>query len=87
MKWLSNTYDPKKRDAKYYVARLIGETQEQAWANHKQWLEGKIIGEPMASETYSVEELKAMGMVGVYSNPMLSGKDAIEYINHVLKGE
>ena len=87
MKWLSNTYNPNNKDAKNHVGRSFDETQEQAWINHRKWLEGKIIGDPMPSEAYTVEQLKEMGMVGVYANPMLSGKDAIEYITHVLKGE
>lgn len=32
------------------------------------WLADKIIGEPKATDTYTVQELKDMGMVGVYSN-------------------
>lgn len=66
MKFLSNTHDPKDKNAKMYVARLFHETQEEAWANHLNWLKGKVIGDPEATEAYTVAQLKEMGLVGVY---------------------
>jgi hypothetical protein len=57
LKWLSNTYEPDRNDHgemhKEHAARMA-------------WLEGKIIGAPKATETYTVDELRAMHMVGVY---------------------
>lgn len=35
------------------------------YSGDKRW-EGKIIGEPRATAAYTVEQLEAMGMVGVY---------------------
>ncbi len=67
MKWLSNIHDPKDPQAQMYVARSFHETPEEAWAHHQEWLKGKVIGEPQATEAYTVEQLKAMGMVGVYA--------------------
>lgn len=64
MKFLSNTHDP---HARMYVARMFDQTQEEAWRNHLEWLKDKVIGEPQATADYTVEELKAMGLVGVYS--------------------
>ena len=66
LRFLSNTHDPKDKNAPMFVARSSDETQEQAWANHLYWLKGKFIGEPQATEAYTVEQLKEMGMVGVY---------------------
>lgn len=33
----------------------------------KKWLEGKVLGKPKATDTYTVEDLEGMGMVGVYA--------------------
>ena len=67
MKWLSNTYDPTKEDAIQAVCRDIGETQQEAWKRQQDWLKGKVIGEPKATESFTVEELKRVDLVGVYS--------------------
>lgn len=67
MKFLTNTRDPKDKHAKMYVARSIHETPEEAWAHHVAWLKDKVIGEPQATEAYTVEQLKELGLVGVYS--------------------
>ena len=66
MEFLTNTHDPKDKHAKMYVARSTYETTDVAWAHHIEWLKDKIIGEPQATEAYTVEQLKEMGMVGVY---------------------
>lgn len=67
MKFLSNTYNPKLEDAKEHVVTREGETQTQAWQRHQQWLKGKAIGKPQATQKYTVSELEEMDMVGVYS--------------------
>lgn len=67
LRFLSNTHDPKDKNARMYVARRFDETQEEAWRNHLAWLKGKVIGEPQATEAYTVAQLKEMGMVGVYA--------------------
>ena len=66
-RFLSNTHDPKDENAPMYVVRSFHETQEQAWANHLEWLKDKVIGDPQATEAYTVEQLKEMCMVGVYA--------------------
>lgn len=68
MKWLTNVYDPTLPDAKLFLCVMCDETYGEVWDNYLQWLRGKIIGEPEASEYYNVEELKRQGMVGVYIN-------------------
>ena len=66
MKFLCNTYDPKRPDAKMTVHTMPHETIEHAWHWHMKWLSDKVIGEPMATAHYTVEQLKNMGLVGVY---------------------
>ena len=56
LKWITNVYDLEIRPE--YVNAYN--------KNHKSWLKDKIIGEPKASEKYTVEQLKEMGLVGVY---------------------
>lgn len=73
MKFLSNTYDPNRTDARDHVQQLSDETQEEAWRNYRHWLRGKVIGDPQPTKRHSVAELRAMGMVGVYA---LEGEDA-----------
>lgn len=66
MEFLTNTHDPKDKNAKMYVARRFDQSQEDAWYWHCKWLEGKVIGDPQATEAYTVAQLKEMGLVGVY---------------------
>ena len=66
LKWLSNIYDPKLPHQEMYITRRIDETPQEALYWHNKWLEGKIIGEPEASDTYSVLEMIEQGLVGVY---------------------
>lgn len=66
MKWVSNTYDPQRADARQYVSKLLNETTEEAWQHHLEWLKDKIIGEPQGTRLISAEDLKKMGLVGVY---------------------
>lgn len=51
LRYLSNTFNPSRPDA-------------QRGCLH--WLADKVIGEPGPSEMYTVEQMKEMGMVGVY---------------------
>ena len=57
LKWLTNTRDPKN---------FSGDTLHRQEQEALEYLENKIIGRPKATERYSVEELEAMGLVGVY---------------------
>jgi hypothetical protein len=67
LRFLSNTYDPKQPDASYTCPRMSDQTQQQAWESHARWLADKIIGDPQATEWYTVDQLKSMHMVGVYA--------------------
>lgn len=58
LRWVSNTGE--------YVCRMHTETQQEAVDAYDRWIEGKVIGEPQATEAYTVKELEAMGMRGVY---------------------
>lgn len=66
MKFLTNTFDPSHPNAKHAVSTRDHETPHEAWQRHQKWLEGKVIGEPQATKAYTVPELKAFNMVGVY---------------------
>ena len=68
LKWLSNTYDPTMPDAPLQVIALSSETMQEAWQTKREWLKGKVIGDPQTTVNmkYTVDELKAMHLVGVY---------------------
>jgi len=66
MNWLTNLYDPKRDDARACLILFIDETEQDAWERQKAWLSDKIIGRPKATDMYTVEQLEAMGLVGVY---------------------
>lgn len=61
LRWLTNA----PRNVEDWNA-MGHETQEESVARHRQYLEDKIIGEPKATPAYTVAELKAMDLVGVY---------------------
>ena len=65
MKWITNTYDPERKDAKYHLEVYIDQSRDEAWENHLAWLSDFTIGEPKACK-YTVGELKQNGYVGVY---------------------
>ena len=72
MRFLTNIYDPKGLNARTYLAldqheAMEPQGRERAWQRHLEYLSDKIIADPQASDAYTVEELKAMGMVGVYA--------------------
>ena len=87
MKWLSNLYNPRLADAKMFVSTMSHEAQNEAWQRQENWLKDKIIGRPQGTQKYSVEQLEQMGYIGVYSNLILEGKEAKEFIAHILDGE
>ena len=59
MRWLTNIEERASRPG-LRADLMYGE-------GHSDWLRGKHIGEPRATETYTVAQLKAIGMVGVYA--------------------
>lgn len=73
MIFLTNTHDPADVEAaKRSLVLSFEEWQdpdgrERCWQNHLKWLEGKIVGDPQPSEKYTVEQMKEMGLVGVYA--------------------
>lgn len=69
MKHLTNIYDPRRLNAKSMIMTLRGQTQAEAWRLRQQWLSDKMIGSPKATDQYSIRELAAMGLVGVYAFP------------------
>jgi len=46
---------------------MPNETPEQARQRWFQWIGNKVIGRPKATESHTVEELEAMGLIGIYS--------------------
>ena len=68
MKWLTNLDDPRHGGAHLHILHEIGRTRAEAWQAQERWLADKILGDPQATDYYSVEQLKQMGMVGVYTN-------------------
>lgn len=68
MKFITNTYDPRQRDAKSLTLNF-GENPYQAWFYHIAWLRDKYIGEPVPANVpnaTSREELIDSNMIGVY---------------------
>ena len=45
---------------------MHGETHVEAVQRMRDWLRGKMIGDPQPTSTYTAEQLKKMDMVGVY---------------------
>lgn len=58
MKWLTNMADPATHTP-----------EADAWTaqGRAAFLRGKVIGEPRATATYTADQLREMGMVGVYA--------------------
>jgi hypothetical protein len=61
LKWITN-HHPDERN----VIIEFGQSREEAVRHQREWLRDKVIGEPQGTEHYTVEKLKAMGLVGVY---------------------
>ena len=68
MRWLSNIYDPDWPEARHLIEASDDASRDEAWARHQAWLADKIIGDPVASEDYTVKQLRAMHIVGVYAS-------------------
>lgn len=66
MKWLTNIYDPKRKNAKYSLPVQLNQNRNIEWGRRLAWLARHEIGRPKASMQHSVEALEAMGYVGVY---------------------
>jgi hypothetical protein len=69
--WITNTYDPKREDAKQkfiYSAPMRQSQRHRIWQEHLYFVGKHEIGSPRETDKYSVAELVSMGMVGLYSN-------------------
>jgi len=66
MKFLSNTSDPSRPDARHRFTYTLDSAESDQWQRYLEWLKDKTIGRPRATWAFSVEQLEAMGMVGVY---------------------
>ena len=66
LKFLTNIYDPKQLDAPLTISTMPNETSQEAWGRQEEWLKDKFISTPNPTETYTIGQLKAMHMVGVY---------------------
>ena len=66
LRWLSNICDPKLPDSFIRITTRDGESQCKAWKLQEEWLVGKVIDRPRATKWCSIEQLEAMGLVGVY---------------------
>lgn len=67
MKFLSNIYDPTLPDAKERTFYSSQENRDEQWKDWLKWVGRNIMGRPKRTEFYSVEQLEAMGMVGLYA--------------------
>ena len=72
MRFLSNIYDPTHENARRYhtyTSYAFGDhaAMEREWQAHLDWVNKFVVGEPKATDTYTVEQLKAMNYVGVYA--------------------
>lgn len=74
-KFLSNITNPNRPGAEHLHCYSFEDIQNgpeamhEAWLNHLRWINSNVIGPPKATDYYSVEELEAMGMVGIYAPP------------------
>ena len=67
MRFLTNLYDPTAFNAEQMIATEVGQTREEALKSQNSWLNDKIIGDPKATDDYTVAELQQQNMVGVYA--------------------
>ena len=65
-KFLTNFYDHKRPDAKEMFIYMVDVDKKTQWDWHVKWIESHKVYFPKATETYTVEQLLAMGMLGLY---------------------
>jgi hypothetical protein len=63
MKWISN--GPKQPNENNTIAKY-GESIFDAIKHVKQWQSQFIVGRPKPTDSHTVEELEAMGLIGLY---------------------
>ncbi len=62
-----NTHDPADPNADRYIIHDLHRNHAETIREHRRWLSKMIVADPLPNEHYTVEELKAMGLVGVYT--------------------
>lgn len=69
---LSNISDHRRPHADKlfcYCSRDDPQARYAAWASHLDWINRNRIGPPKATDSYTVEQLEAFGMIGIYAPP------------------
>lgn len=66
MKHISNIYNPCLPDARQHFISVVNMDSELQWREYLKWVYSNEVGDPQATDTYTVTELKVMGMIGVY---------------------
>lgn len=72
-RFLSNTFDPKHKDAQKHITYSFQAYQSRSkamqleWEQHLAWINRNIIGPPKASATYTQKQLEDMNLVGIYA--------------------
>lgn len=71
LKFLSNTYNPNLPNARMYFTTsyegyLNPDLGNYEYEQYLKWINENIVGEPQGSDTYTVEQLKEMGYIGIY---------------------
>lgn len=68
LRYCGNHHDPRDPDYERYVrCGCMGEeSPQEAIKRDRVWIQSMLIGEPGASDTFSVERMKEMGLVGLY---------------------
>lgn len=66
-RWLANIPNPRRHGASKSLS-YIGHpsTHAEQWVKHLAWVNRNITDRPKATEAYTVEQLEAMGMIGIY---------------------
>jgi hypothetical protein len=67
LRFLSNIHNPADPCAPMYLVCDFREDPARAWKYHMEWVNSNVIGEPQGTEACTSEELKAMGLVGLYA--------------------
>lgn len=64
LEWKTNYANP--YDPEHWPSPESGETHLQALRREREFYDRFIKGRPQATGTYTVEQLEAMGMIGLY---------------------
>lgn len=73
MRFLSNTYDHRKPDARmHFTPTFQAWTQgsvamDAEWQQHLDWINENIIGPPKATEKHTQQQLEDNDLIGIYA--------------------